>query len=73
MANHLEKIAPRFSSGAKKLGGEYALFSVLDIAVNLESSCLDAFPKLKAFYDEINAQDAVKKVSSGLGMYFSTA
>mmetsp|Transcript_16772 Transcript_16772/g.28531 ORF Transcript_16772/g.28531 Transcript_16772/m.28531 type:complete len:197 (+) Transcript_16772:46-636(+) len=40
--------------------GSLAIFSAFNIALDLESSLLDKFPKLKAFYDRVAALPQIK-------------
>ena len=61
---YLEKLhpgdGPFFNNqpGAKRVAGAYAIAAVLDIAVHLEPTVLDPFPKLKLFYTTIIADSA---------------
>jgi glutathione S-transferase len=55
---YLERLAPQFSTGAKKLTGEYALVAAFDIITLLEPAALDNFPLLKSFFTEVFASSA---------------
>ena len=45
---------------SKVTTGSLAIFSALNLALDLEPTALDKFPKLKAFYDRVAALDAIK-------------
>ncbi|KAL3882042.1 hypothetical protein ACJMK2_028421 [Sinanodonta woodiana] len=64
---YLEKLL-KASSGAiikgKKTYADYNLFDLLDIHLLLAPSCLDSFPTLKAFHDEIANRPNIKKYRS---------
>jgi hypothetical protein len=68
----LEKMIPGdgpfFTAGEKRLGGSYYLACVLDVAVSIHPSCLDATPKLKAFLAAMLALPAFEG-TSGLHHY----
>ncbi|KAK3598485.1 hypothetical protein CHS0354_039578 [Potamilus streckersoni] len=61
---YLEKLL-KASSGAiikgKKTYADYNLFDLLDIHLLLAPSCLDSFPTLKAFHEEIASRPNIKK------------
>jgi hypothetical protein len=51
------------------ISGAYALGAVFDIMINLESTSLDSYPKLKLFYTTIIATSAFDGIRD-FGMYF---
>lgn len=56
--------------GHKRLAGEYAIASVIDVLVHLEPSILSETPKLKAFYDDMMASAAFSGIKD-MPMYFT--
>jgi len=56
--------------GAKRVAGAYAIAAVLDIAVHLEKTVLDPFPKLKQFYTTMIADKAFDTIRD-FNMYLS--
>lgn len=50
------------------MAGAYTLTAILDIAVNLEPTLLDNFPKLKTFYQTLFATAAFDGIRD-YGMY----
>ena len=58
----LEKLIPDgqkyFVPGDKRVAGGYGIACALDIALHVQPDCIDAFPKLKAFYQDVVASDA---------------
>lgn len=55
---------------AKRVAGEYALACILDIAIALEPSLLEKFPKLNNFYTSIMTDFAFIE-NKDLPMYYS--
>jgi len=75
VASYLEKMIPdgeTYFVADKRVTGGYALAAVLDMAVALEPTALDGFPKLKGFYDAMLASSAFDGIRDW-GMYFSRA
>ena len=56
----------------KRVAGAYAIASMLDIAINLEPTILDTFPKLKLFYTTMIASSAFDGIRD-FNMYLSRA
>lgn len=56
----------------KRVAGAYAIASMLDIAINLEPTILDTFPKLKLFYTTMIASSAFDGIRD-FNMYLSLA
>jgi len=53
---YLEKLIPddsTFFVKDSRVAGGYAIGSIFDLALSLEPTALDSFPKLKTFYDEL--------------------
>lgn len=73
---HLERMhpggSPYFKAGEKRLAGGVALAAVLDMAVALQADCLDAFPKMKAFYEAFIARPCFDGIREH-GMYLNRA
>jgi len=59
---YLEKLIPDgekyFIPGTKRSAGGYAIAVAFENALKLSPDCLDGFPKLKAFADDMIASDA---------------
>jgi len=73
VASYLEKLIPEgqtYFVPDKRVTGGYALAAVLDMAVTLEPTALDTFPKLQAFYQAMIASPAFDGIRD-FGMYFS--
>lgn len=68
----LEKLATGDSLTGKVLAGDLAVFSILNILAKLQADVLDNFPKLKAFYDKLAADDKLKGMieDETVGMYY---
>ena len=61
ICSQLEKLVPEGSVyfvPEKRVTGGYCIAAALNMGVSLEPACLDAFPKLKAFHDEMLASPA---------------
>jgi len=61
ICSQLEKLIPEGSVyfvPEKRVTGGYCIAAALNMGVSLEPACLDAFPKLKAFHDEMLASPA---------------
>lgn len=58
----LEKLIPDgekyFVGGSKRVAGGYAMACAFEVGLKLEPACLNDFPKLKAFANEMIASDA---------------
>jgi hypothetical protein len=56
---HLERLVlDNNSFTSRHLAGDYAIACGINLAVTLDSSVLDSFPKLRAFYEQIIATPA---------------
>jgi glutathione S-transferase/ketosteroid isomerase-like protein len=70
--SNLEKLfkGPQFCP--RVLSGDLAIFTILDIIVNLEPKALDTHGKLKAFYQKIAENPGVKALlASNINNYFT--
>jgi glutathione S-transferase len=59
----------------KLLAGDVCIWAVLDIAVNLKKDLLDGYPTLKAFYENVGNNDAIKAflAANPLHMWFTVS
>ena len=75
LPKHLENLEALLQNDlftSKLTTGSLAIFSILNIALDLEATLLDKTPKLKAFYDRVAAIDQVKKyLALDIKPYFS--
>mmetsp|Transcript_125385 Transcript_125385/g.187263 ORF Transcript_125385/g.187263 Transcript_125385/m.187263 type:complete len:197 (-) Transcript_125385:38-628(-) len=68
---NLEKLLSNDFFTSKVTAGSLAIFSALNIALDLEASLLDKTPKVKAFYDRVAALPQVKQyLDLGTEAYF---
>ena len=69
----IEKLHPGdgpFFNSKHRIAGGFAMAAILDMAIHLEPTCLDAFPKLKEFLPAMISSPAFNGIRDA-PMYFS--